>query len=115
MRRCPQRMDARVPLPLDGRADHREYPGDLLAKEDKSHDRDDRDQRQDERVFGEALAYLVTPHQRLDHRKVLAVWLAREGPGSLAITTAQDGLKAMAIPALSRLFSPGWHGHDEWE
>src|SRR5437867_2676644 len=42
----------------DRRADRAEDRTDLTTKEDECHDRDDCDQRQDQRIFGEALTFV---------------------------------------------------------
>ena len=43
----------------------------LRAQEEQRHDGDDGDERQDERVLGQALAFLVASQQEVDHWMVL--------------------------------------------
>ena len=62
---CPDReggphSDQESGVRLDGDADVVEDRGDLAAQEKQGDDGDDRDEGEDQRVFGETLAFLVT-------------------------------------------------------
>ena len=47
------------PTGLDGLADRAQDRADLAAEEDQGDDRDDGDEGEDQRVLGEALAFLI--------------------------------------------------------
>src|SRR4029077_19344120 len=60
---------------LDGLADGVEDAADLGAHEDQRDDRDDRDECEDQRVLGEALAFVVAAERSEDRRDECHLWL----------------------------------------
>ena len=54
---------------LHGVADDAELVADLAAQEEEGDDRDDRDQGEDECIFGEALSSLTVVTEMIDDRR----------------------------------------------
>src|SRR5664280_567860 len=69
---------SRRPVPLDRLSDGAEDLADLAAEEDEGHDREDRDQGEDQRVLREALTLIVMMKPRVDRTH------ERHGSDSLA-------------------------------